>query len=65
VEAPIVINGNVASAAGCLSAQNLIGWVIENLADTTLRETVLSSIKPVGDGLYFQSQNLESLYSRS
>ena len=64
VEEPIVVKGNIATAAGCLSAQNLIGWVIENLADNKLRDTVLNSIRPVGDGLYYQNQSLETLYTQ-
>ena len=34
VEKPIVINGNIATAGGCLALQYLCGWVIENLAGT-------------------------------
>ncbi|ARV62659.1 thiamine biosynthesis protein ThiJ [Nostocales cyanobacterium HT-58-2] len=53
VEKPFVVEGNVATAAGCLAAQNLVGWVIEKLLGTQVKETVLKSILPVGEGLSF------------
>lgn len=53
VEKPFVVNGNVATAAGCLAAQHLTGWVIERLAGRKTRDLVLSSIQPVGEGLHW------------
>lgn len=53
VEKPFVCEGNVATAAGCLSAQYLAGWVIETLAGEEEKEKVLSYIQPVGEGLFF------------
>jgi transcriptional regulator GlxA family with amidase domain len=63
VEKAFVEQGNIATAAGCLSAQNLAGWVISKLAGEALKDTVLKSIQPVGQGLYFENANLNSLYS--
>lgn len=63
VEKSFVPMDNVATAAGCLAAQELVGWVIENLADRALRETVIGSIQPVGGGLFFTNQSLGNLYS--
>lgn len=64
VERPFVQNGNVATAAGCLAAQYLIGWVIEEKVNTAMRETVLKSIQPVGEGLGFMDTNIvERMYS--
>ncbi len=53
IEKPFVQQGNVATAAGCLSAQYLCGWVIETLAGKEEKEKVLSYIQPVGEGLFF------------
>jgi transcriptional regulator GlxA family with amidase domain len=56
VEKPFVRNGNVATAAGCLAAQYLAGWVIETLIDKSTRDYVLSQIQPVGEGLAFEPE---------
>lgn len=53
VERPFVQEGNVATAAGCLAAQYLGGWVIEEKFGAAKREAVLRSIQPVGEGLFF------------
>lgn len=48
VEKSFVNHGNIATAAGCLSAQELVGWVIERLVGEATRNTVLNSIQPIG-----------------
>jgi len=53
VERPFVQNGNVATAAGCLAAQYLIGWVIEAKLGVAMRDKIIKSIQPVGEGLRF------------
>ncbi|HLJ47322.1 MAG TPA: DJ-1/PfpI family protein [Bryobacteraceae bacterium] len=53
VEKPFVREGNIATAAGCLAAQYLAGWVIEEKFGLAKREEVLRSIMPVGEGLFF------------
>jgi transcriptional regulator GlxA family with amidase domain len=64
VEKPFVQHGNVATAAGCLAAQYLAGWVIETLVNRTWRELVLQSIQPVGEGLSFaDAEKLAPLYA--
>jgi transcriptional regulator GlxA family with amidase domain len=64
IEKPFVVNGNVATAGGCLAQQYLIGWVIENLADAEWKNLVLKSIQPVGEGLFFEdAENLTKLYA--
>jgi transcriptional regulator GlxA family with amidase domain len=50
VERGFVPVGNVATAGGCLAAQSLCGWLIEKLAGSKLRDAVLASIMPVGEG---------------
>jgi transcriptional regulator GlxA family with amidase domain len=50
VEEPFVVNGNVATAGGCLAAQSLSGWVMERLVNAELAEAVMASILPVGQG---------------
>ena len=63
VEEPFVSQGNVATAAGCLAAQYLIGWVIERFVGQATRELVLKSIQPVGEGLSFAEESLDQLYA--
>ena len=53
VEEPFVREGNVATAAGCLAAQYLCGWVIEEKLGRAERDSVLKLIQPVGEGLGF------------
>jgi transcriptional regulator GlxA family with amidase domain len=59
VEKPFVLQGNIATAAGCLSAQYLAGWVIETFLGGSVREAVLKSIMPVGEGLSFDEPDIE------
>lgn len=64
VEKPIVINGNVATAGGCLALQYLAGWTIERLACKCWRDLVLKSVQPVGEGLFFDdAESLTKLYA--
>ena len=44
-----VRDGNVATAARCLSGQHLAGWVIETLAGRDQRERALKSIAPLDE----------------
>jgi transcriptional regulator GlxA family with amidase domain len=53
VERAFVREGNVATAAGCLAAQYLAGWVIEEKFGAAKREEVLRSVQPVGEGLFY------------
>ncbi|MFM7278531.1 MAG: DJ-1/PfpI family protein [Microcystis aeruginosa] len=55
IEKPFVVEGNIATAGGCLAAQYLAGWVIERLAGEEIREAVIASCQPVGEGLYFET----------
>jgi transcriptional regulator GlxA family with amidase domain len=50
IDKPIVCNGNVATAGGCLSAIYLIGWFVERLYDSEKRRETLKAIIPVGQG---------------
>lgn len=64
VERPFVPQGNVATAGGCLAAQYLAGWVIEQKAGRAWKELVLKSIQPVGEGLFFaDTEQLAPLYA--
>ncbi|KYF81458.1 thiamine biosynthesis protein ThiJ [Sorangium cellulosum] len=53
VEQPFVCEGNVATAGGCLAAQYLVGWVLERLGGEKLRDFVIASCQPVGEGLTY------------
>lgn len=46
----LVTHGNIATAAGCLAAVDLMGWVIEKVYDAKVREDVIASVLPVGQG---------------
>jgi transcriptional regulator GlxA family with amidase domain len=48
---PLVIHNNIATAAGCLAAVDLVGFIIEKLEGTELKNQVLASIQPIGQGL--------------
>lgn len=64
VESAFVPHGNIATAAGCLAAQELAGWVIESLTDRRTRDLALRSVQPVGRGLAFQdADDIRSLYA--
>ncbi|HJW08506.1 MAG TPA: DJ-1/PfpI family protein [Holophagaceae bacterium] len=64
VERPFVRNGRVATAAGCLAAQYLAGWMIETLVDARTRDLVLRSVQPVGEGFRFEdAEAVRSLYA--
>jgi transcriptional regulator GlxA family with amidase domain len=50
VQRGFVSSGNVATAGGCLSAQFLCGWLLEQLGGKELANAVLATILPVGEG---------------
>jgi transcriptional regulator GlxA family with amidase domain len=46
----LVAHGNVATAAGCLAAVDLVGWAIEKLYGEKMKQDVIASVLPVGQG---------------
>ena len=46
----LVTHGNIGTAAGCLAAVDLIGWAIEKIYDQQVRQDVIASVLPVGQG---------------
>lgn len=46
----LVTHGNIATAAGCLAAVDLMGWAIEKMYNTEMKEAVIASVQPVGQG---------------
>lgn len=50
-EKDLVIHGNIATAAGCLAAIDLVGWIIEKKWNKEVSDEVLASVRPVGKGL--------------
>jgi transcriptional regulator GlxA family with amidase domain len=48
VDEPLVCEGNVATAGGCLAAVDLTRWLVQTLADADAWQRVLSSVQPVG-----------------
>lgn len=64
IEKPFVAHGKIATAGGCLAQQYLIHWVIANLAGKDLADSVLKSIQPVGEGLFFDDlEEIKKLYA--
>ncbi|WP_447920727.1 DJ-1/PfpI family protein [Achromobacter aegrifaciens] len=47
VHEPLVVHGNVASAGGCLSTQDLAGWIVERLLGKEKSEAMLGMIAKV------------------
>lgn len=64
VEAPLVIQGNIATAGGCLAGQYLVKWLIERLVGPEISEAVIASCQPVGEGLSF-STDVEAVPARA
>lgn len=60
IDKPLVCSGNITTAGGCLSAQYLVGWVIERLYGVEKRREALKSLMPVG-----QSDIYEQLITSS
>ena len=46
----LVVHGNIATAAGCLAAVDLMGWAVEQLYDEKTKQSVIASVLPVGQG---------------
>lgn len=54
VDLPFVCNGNIATAGGCLAAQYLVGWVINNVYGAKKKNEMLGEIFPVGQKEEYQ-----------
>jgi transcriptional regulator GlxA family with amidase domain len=46
----LVTHGNIGTAAGCLAAVDLMGWAIEKMYEPKVRQDVIASVLPVGQG---------------
>lgn len=51
VNKDLVVHGNIATAAGCLAAIDLVSHVVEKLLGTEIKDDVIASVQPVGKGL--------------
>ncbi|OJJ23619.1 thiamine biosynthesis protein ThiJ [marine bacterium AO1-C] len=51
---PLVTHGNIATAAGCLAAVDLVGWCFERAIDKATSEAVLAYVAPVEKGVLSQ-----------
>jgi transcriptional regulator GlxA family with amidase domain len=47
----LVVHGNIATAAGCLAAIDLVSFVLDKTVGQSVREEVIASVQPVGKGL--------------
>jgi transcriptional regulator GlxA family with amidase domain len=50
-EKSLVTHGNIATAAGCLAALELVGWIVDRLFGEKIKDEMLASVQPVGKGL--------------
>lgn len=48
VDQPLICQGNIATAGGCLAALYLVGWMIESLFDVEKRRAALQPVLPAG-----------------
>jgi len=46
----LVVHDNIATAAGCLAAIDLIGWCLSKTMGEKVKEEVIASVLPVGQG---------------
>lgn len=46
----LVTHGNIGTAAGCLAAVDLVGWAVEKMYNEKVKEDVIASVLPVGQG---------------
>jgi transcriptional regulator GlxA family with amidase domain len=53
VDQPLVCQGNVATAGGCLAALYLVGWLVESWFDVEKRRATLLPVLPAGQQALF------------
>ncbi|ELI1839412.1 DJ-1/PfpI family protein, partial [Vibrio fluvialis] len=51
---PLVVEGNIATAGGCLSLMYLVGWLAERLFDSNKRKSIQSQLIPAGQFELFE-----------
>ncbi|WP_299003706.1 DJ-1/PfpI family protein [uncultured Shewanella sp.] len=51
---PLVVEGNIATAGGCLSVMYLIGWLAERLFDSNKRKIIQNQLIPAGQLALFE-----------
>ncbi|MCO7189626.1 MULTISPECIES: DJ-1/PfpI family protein [unclassified Pseudoalteromonas] len=54
-DTPLVIEGNIATAGGCLSLMYLIGWLTERLFDSNKRKAIQNQFIPAGQLALFEA----------
>ncbi|MDN3612512.1 DJ-1/PfpI family protein [Vibrio ostreicida] len=54
-DVPLVVNGNIATAGGCLSLLYLVGWLAERWFDSTKRQQIQDPLIPAGQLALFES----------
>ncbi|KZN53016.1 DJ-1/PfpI family protein [Pseudoalteromonas luteoviolacea] len=60
---PLVINGNIATAGGCLSLVYLIGWLAERLFDANKRRNIQNQLIPAGQFAIFEDLIATTIHS--
>ncbi|MBC3365990.1 DJ-1/PfpI family protein [Pseudomonas sp. SWRI154] len=54
VDQPLVCQGNIATAGGCLAALYLVGWLVESWFDVDKRRATLLPVLPAGQQAFFE-----------
>lgn len=54
-DVPLVVEGNISTAGGCLSLMYLIGWLAERLFDSDKRREIQNQLIPAGQLEIFES----------
>ncbi|WP_283165136.1 DJ-1/PfpI family protein [Shewanella aquimarina] len=60
---PLVIEGNIATAGGCLSLLYLVGWLAERLFDAAKRKQIQNQLIPAGQMEIFETLISETIQS--
>ena len=60
---PLVVEGNIATAGGCLSALYLTGWAIERLFDEQKRQETYRQLIPAGQAETFEKLIKNTIHS--
>lgn len=55
VDQPLVCQGSIATAGGCLAALYLVGWMVESLFDAEKRRVTLLPVLPAGQQALYEA----------
>lgn len=65
VNKSFVVNQNIATAASCMAAQELVSWIIREKIGQEMVEKVMNSVKPVNSFRYLKDNDEEAILKQS